>query len=103
MKISTRTILLVSAAWALVEMGLVAQNWLSARHVLETSIDERGRVLVASFDIARAATELQMSAIASFIGDVDKVRDTLVRAKEALPREGGGTGGRDTEAARRNC
>lgn len=97
---SLRIFLLVSAVVVLSDSVLVLVNLLKARDVLEQTIQERGRVLRESFEIAKSTTELQLTAVASFVADVEQVRSLYADGFAAQRREGGGSGGLITEIHR---
>ncbi|MCA1906864.1 MAG: diguanylate cyclase [Magnetospirillum sp.] len=81
MKRSTKIILAVTLALLATEAGLVLSSWLSAKQVMERTIQERGITLREGFAIAQATTEMQLGAIANFIADIDDVRTLLALAQ----------------------
>lgn len=88
MKRSSKIILAVTLAILATEAGLVLSSWLSARRVMEQTIQDRGATLREGFAIAQSTTEMQLGAIASFIADVEDVRRfmALAQALDAAPQ-----------------
>jgi len=81
MKRSTKIILAVTLTLLATETGLVLSSWLSARQVMERTIQERGVTLREGFAIAQSTTEMQLGAIATFIADIEDVRSLMALAQ----------------------
>lgn len=89
MKRSTKIILAVTLAVLATEAGLVLSSWLSARRVMEQTVQDRGATLREGFAIAQSTTEMQLAAIANFVADVEEVRQfmALAQALEGAPAD----------------
>ncbi|MFA6022413.1 MAG: diguanylate cyclase [Rhodospirillales bacterium] len=81
MKRSTKIIAIITLAILTTEAGLVLTSWLSARRVMEQTIQDRGATLREGFAIAQSTTEMQLGAIANFIADVEDVRRFMALAQ----------------------
>ena len=94
--------LVLSLVLLLTDLGLVAINYWSAEKTLMATVRDRGAALHESFDVALYATELKLIEIATFVSQIDAVRDHLREARRALADEGGGRGGGAAERWRRS-
>ena len=87
MQRSTKIVLLVSAVLSLSEAGLVWANRQAALRRVEQVVHERGDTLREGFLIAKATTEMQLSAIANFIAGVEDVKRHLDSGQTARQRQ----------------
>jgi diguanylate cyclase (GGDEF)-like protein len=98
MKRKTKTLIVLSLVLLVTDLGFLAINYVSAKGVLNDTVQERGASLRDGFEIALYTTELKLTEIAAFVAGIPEVKADLAAAAQAVAAGDEAAADREREA-----
>lgn len=97
---SLKSFIVLSLVIALLEVGFVAYNYQQQKNTLEEHLKEKIEQVHSSFDLAMSNSRQRMSELASYVAHSPAIQQAFLAGRNALEKEGGGTGGVESAKAR---